>query len=788
MNNLDSTETDKQQGAPAQISSRHKTLVIAMLAVLFCGAALVHLLIAPVDAAPAAQDPTSPVEQPTEAPPAEPTPVLPPPTPTFAPMPTLVPLTERAVRNAAVIVPSISPSGTVQLVDGAFINQSTGTSIRIADTPLALGDLTGDGTADAAVVIDVVLPDGLRSTDLVIVENQNGQPVATSAVRLGSPAQVQRIYIDRGAIWIDMLIAGPLDDPCCPSIPQHRILVPSAGGILDLPAIATGKLFPYKVGNKYGYVNALGEFIVAPQYSFAAPFSEGLALVSFDAGRFGFINMLGQVVIPMRYSFATSFRDGIAVAGIPAVAADQADSVVYLDRKGNNILGETTFPSGLPFSEGLAAVRTADGKFGYINRRGAQAFPTTFDFALEFSEGLAPVLVGDKVGYIDRTGKTAIEPAYDAGDDFSEGLAAVAQAGKVGYIDQRGAFVVQPAYDFAGPFSGGLAAVQLNDAEFYVDISGRAVITQPVMTDLQPFREGLARVRVDGKVGYIDLAGTMVIRPQYTAGTDFQDGLAVVETETTWSVITFDGTVLVQLAKSIAPQLADTSVTTATQETGSAAATTTTASIETEFVRFRPEIPDEIRSGACMTGSNIVAAVNAFRCSVDNVVYDPCFLAADNTTVVCGADPALGGAGFVLQLTQPLPAVSLEGRTFPAAWLFQLASGAICRYSEGQSITVAGQRIQYLCSDLTQLLGDIDTTASPWTIDIVTTTDDGAGNYSIASLTPITVVRAWIPAPPPAPPTPTPEPVPTETLPPGVTPTEAPTPTPASLPTETPTP
>lgn len=699
-------------------------------------------------------------------------------------------LTQTQIKNAAVIVPSISTSGTLQLVDGAFANATTGASVRLADVPVAMGDLSGDGVADAVVVLDVSLGEDLRSTDLVVLQNQNGTPVATSATRLGAPAEVQRMYVDRGAIWIDMLTAGPLDDVCCPSIPMERIFVPSGETLLDLPAIATGKLFPYKVGEKYGYVNALGEFIVSPQFSYAAPFSEGLALVSFDAGRFGFINMMGQVVIPMRYSFATSFVDGVAVAGVPAVSADQADSVVYLDRRGNNILGETTFPSGLPFSEGLAAVRAQDGKFGYINRSGVQVIAPTYDFALEFTEGLAPVLVGDKVGYIDRTGKIAVAPQFDAGDDFSEGLAVVAQAGKVGYIDPRGAFVVQPAYDQAGAFSGGLAPVKLNDAEFYVDITGRAVITQPLMTDLRPFSEGLAAVRVDGKVGYIDHAGVMVIQPQYTTGTDFADGLAVVETETTWSVITYDGTVLVQLARLLAPEIADTAVVTgtATPDSSSTSTATTVALMETEIVRFTPDVPDEIRSGSCIGGSNIVAAENAYRCSADNVVYDPCFVATNNSAVVCGVDPALGASGFVLQLTQALPVVTLEGRTFPGAWLFQLANGAICRYNEGQSITVDGQRIQYVCSDLTQLLGEIDTSASPWTVNIVTTKDDGAGNYSVDTLTPTYVVRAWQPAPQAVAPTPTPTPLPTETLPPGVTPTEAPTPTPASHPTETPTP
>lgn len=694
-------------------------------------------------------------------------------------------LTEAQIRNAAVIVPSVNPSGTIQLVNGAFSNENTGVSVRIADTPIALGDLTGDGAADAVVVLDVSLPEGVVATDMVVLENQNSAPVPTSAIRLGSPAHVQRLYVDRGAIWLDMLAAGPLDEPCCPSIPLQRIFVPTGGQLLDLPAIATGKLFPYQVGDKWGYVNVLGEFIVPPQYAFAAPFSEGLALVSFDAGRFGFINMVGQVVIPMRYSFATSFNDGVTVAGLPAVTADQADSVVYLDRRGNNIFGEATYPSGLPFTEGLASVRAPDGKFGYINRRGAQIIPATFDFALEFTEGLAPVVVGDKVGYIDRTGKIAIEPQFDAGDDFSEGLAAVAQAGKVGYVDQRGAFLVQPAYDRAGIFSGGLAPVQLNDVEFFVDITGRAVITQPLMTDLHAFSEGLAAVRVDGRVGYIDAAGNMVIQPQYTTGSDFDDGLAVVETETTWSVITYDGTVLVQLARPIVAEIADTTVSTGTQSVATTPATTATAvapSVETEKVLFSVELPDEIRSGACMSGSNIVGAMNAFRCSADNVVYDPCFVTRDNAAVVCGADPALGALGFVLQLTQQLPTVTLEGRIFPGAWLFQLANGAICRYTEGQSITVNGQRIQYVCSDLTQVLGDIDTTATPWTINEVTMRDDGAGNFTVESMTPIVIVRTWLPAPPAEPPTPTPQPTPTETLPPGVTPTEAPTPTPASIP------
>jgi hypothetical protein len=171
----------------------------------------------------------------------------------------------------------------------------------------------------------------------------------------------------------------------------------------------------------------------------------------------------------------------------------------------------------------------------------------------------------------------------------------------------------------------------------------------------------------------------------------------------------------------------------------------------TQTVSFVPAVPDEIRSGACYTGSDIVALPTAWRCGVDGgEVFDPCMLAGDGATVVCGADPTSGQPGFALELTQPLPAAGVEGKDYPGAWLFQLESGEICRYNMGATITIGDERIAYSCSNLTQLLGDIDKSTPLWTIDAVTTESNGEGGLDVTSRTPVTVVRHWLPGVVPA--------------------------------------
>ena len=733
---------------PITRKSVHRTILpLAGLAAVCLVLAGVLLLALRATAASPAQDPI----------PAE--------VPTPVPAPPLSVSLEQLL-NAAIVVPSISPTGTLQLLAGSFTNPSAALSVSISQTLVALGDVNGDGLDDAAAVLVVSQPGALASVDLVLLSGASGQPVTAGALRLGSSILVDAIRIERGAVWLDLRVPGPADEACCPTLPLKRIYILRGSTLQELPAASYGRLFPYRYGSLWGYVNVLGEFVVPPQYAYADSFSEGLALVSFDGTRFGFINTLGQTVIPQRYQFATPFSGGLTVAGVaaasdPTVAGGQ-DYVVYLDRSGNNIFGELTFAGGLPFSEGLAAVKGADGKYGFVNRLGQLVIPAQYDIALPFAEGRAPVLIGDKVGYISRRGETVIPAQFDAGDRFAEGLAAVAMSGTVGYVDQNGATVIPPQFERGGRFSDGLANVRFADGEGYIDLLGGLVISATNYSDGQPFAEGLAAVRVDGLFGYVNERGVLAIAPQYTSATPFHDGLAMVETADAWSVIAADGMPLVQLAL-VASVAESTTVALA-------------APPATDVISFVPQIPDEIRPGDCYSASEVVEVASAYRCGVGAEVFDPCLLGSDAQTVVCAADPSGVSGGFALELSRPISVAATVGRIYPGAWVFQLGSGAVCRYVEGASITIEGQRINYTCSDLTQLLGDVDKSTALWTINSVTTTDDGNGNFSIASLTPVSIVRAWQPAlvSPPSPPI-VPTPVPQQEPAPPELPTEVPT-------------
>lgn len=145
----------------------------------------------------------------------------------------------------------------------------------------------------------------------------------------------------------------------------------------------------------YGY-KAKGEWIIGPQFEYAEPFSEGLAVVRVD-GMYGYIDMTGNVVIEARYQGAGRF------------------------------------------SYGLASVYRF-GKYGYIDKKGKAVTAFKYDYAEPFREGLAVVSRHGKTAYIGLDGKTVVPFMLDAGNPFSYGLAEVRIDGVTKYVDKTGNF------------------------------------------------------------------------------------------------------------------------------------------------------------------------------------------------------------------------------------------------------------------------------------------------------------------------------------------------------------
>lgn len=333
-------------------------------------------------------------------------------------------------------------------------------------------------------------------------------------------------------------------------------------------------LFPAKDGDKWGYINDNGIFVITPQYDGAGEFSEGLATVSVgdksgfinkkgefvinpifdclstfceglamacDGEKIGFINMQGEWAIYPQFDYAEDFSDGLAKAG-------NNGKYGFIDKNGVFVIDQVfdeIWDDRKTFSEEMIPINI-DGKWGYYNKKGQMVIKPQFDYACNFSEGLACVNINGKSGFVNKEGKMVIEPqfnqsAYDY--SFSDGLAAVKLNDLFGYINKDGEWVITPQFEEASPFTDGIAFVKKepgknirvsNNEVCYVPAKGYLIdktgtrISDLLFDRVGKQSEGLIRVEINGKWGYVDTKGKMIIEPQFSTAGGFSDGLAVV--------------------------------------------------------------------------------------------------------------------------------------------------------------------------------------------------------------------------------------------------------------------
>lgn len=221
---------------------------------------------------------------------------------------------------------------------------------------------------------------------------------------------------------------------------------------------------------KYGYINTKGQWVIQPQFNWAANFANGLAAVekerSITGDSYAYINPQGQTIIPTGpYYNVHDFADN----GLATAQLNKGDDVVFIDKQGNIM---TTVRDG----------------------HGAKVFG---------NNGLVPLEAKDKNcreklwGYADTSGNFVIPPQFAEAEAFaSNGLAVVqpfdtkncgkdiyARSSIKGYIDSRGQWVIPPQYEEAFAFlDNGLAAAKYNDKWGMIDRQGNWVLA-PTITN-----------------------------------------------------------------------------------------------------------------------------------------------------------------------------------------------------------------------------------------------------------------------------------------------------------------
>lgn len=167
-----------------------------------------------------------------------------------------------------------------------------------------------------------------------------------------------------------------------------------------------------------------------------------------------------------------------------------------------NVVKNDVIQCAKNYSEGLLAVKTKDGKSGFINTAGEYVFNTDFyvenlDYSPKlipeldayFSEGVACVQTGKNKWVIyDKTGKSwNINPELKIErNTFSDGMLLVSKKDlnnktKYGFIDKTGKEKIPCVLDSSAGFYNGIAAVVYEGKEAVLDLNGNLYFSADLM-------------------------------------------------------------------------------------------------------------------------------------------------------------------------------------------------------------------------------------------------------------------------------------------------------------------
>lgn len=91
-----------------------------------------------------------------------------------------------------------------------------------------------------------------------------------------------------------------------------------------------------------------------------------------------------------------------------------------------------------PYFNGLARVKTAEKKWGFIDTTGNVVVPPKYNEVTNFTDGLARVRIGQRWGLIDTKGAVLRKPTFQSIGEFVDGVAKVLLEGEEYYINKEG--------------------------------------------------------------------------------------------------------------------------------------------------------------------------------------------------------------------------------------------------------------------------------------------------------------------------------------------------------------
>ncbi len=217
-----------------------------------------------------------------------------------------------------------------------------------------------------------------------------------------------------------------------PTNPNVSVIQPQ----FDRAGKFSGDLAPVKMGNKWGFIDYTGTFVIPLQFEDAHSFSEGLAAVKVG-GKWGYVDKTGKIAIRLRFNDADSFSEDLAVVEI------KGEEYGYINKSGKIVIRpqfENVYSYSLgSFSKGFAEVRVSyfiRVRTFYINKLGERQIPGFIPPNHYELEKIVVFRNENKWGFFSTKGEPEIiSPHFDAAHSPTDGLAPVRVENKWGYID-----------------------------------------------------------------------------------------------------------------------------------------------------------------------------------------------------------------------------------------------------------------------------------------------------------------------------------------------------------------
>ena len=251
-------------------------------------------------------------------------------------------------------------------------------------------------------------------------------------------------------------------------------------------------------GYIYGYTDINGNTIIAPRFSYAGEFSDGLAFVHEQGSQLGgYIDKTGKYILPPVFDYAEPFKDGKALVRI-------GDYYTIIDKTGKELLSKKyarlDFNDNLQryiglyngltdiITDDLKIEKTFDYSLGYID--GQTYWRTgTYDWGNRL---FAIFYVGSNNGILD----------YKTGD-------VIIPADAESYIDFRDGVFIRENYN--------RETESATSTIYDLDGNVKAVIDSEVLFDHFDNEMLIGRNRKNGKIKIYDLDGNLKFSSERTA-------------------------------------------------------------------------------------------------------------------------------------------------------------------------------------------------------------------------------------------------------------------------------